>query len=115
MYIRGLIPWNFAELAEAVPIDDTKGIIYLAFDISTIKIHAKVLHILGVFKNIQTLVGQLQYIHSSHLHIFFTKIIAWKKFKRRNVKWLGYLCYDTALIIQYARFIYNIQHAYQTL
>ena len=21
MYIRGLIPWNFAELAEAVPID----------------------------------------------------------------------------------------------
>ena len=22
MYIRGLIPWNFAELAEAVPIDN---------------------------------------------------------------------------------------------
>ena len=27
VYIRGLIPWNFTELAEAVPIGNTMGLI----------------------------------------------------------------------------------------
>ena len=39
MYIRGLVPWNFAELVEAVPIGAVSGPMLYAFRVEGISVN----------------------------------------------------------------------------